>query len=174
MAEQLATFDDLIKALIQQESSGNPKAVSEEGYIGLMQLDPTATMKRLRIGVPTVFQAAEALGKDVGKRTLDDSKRLLEDPAVNRLIGIPYLRELMSKYNWNIADALTAYNAGPDQLDSVYAAGGTYANLNKPEQRTYAADVNEEFRNMFGFDLPNFGVLVSKRPQARPKGLLDM
>ena len=174
MAEQLATFDDLIKALIQQESSGNPKAVSEEGYIGLMQLDPTATMKRLRIGVPTVFQAAEALGKDVGKRTLDDSKRLLEDPAVNRLIGIPYLRELMSKYNWNIADALTAYNAGPDQLDSVYAAGGTYADLNKAEQRTYAADVNEEFRNMFGFDLPNFGVLVSKRPQARPKGLLDM
>jgi soluble lytic murein transglycosylase-like protein len=174
MAGNVATFEGLLSALIQQESSGNPKAVSDTGHIGLMQINPVDSMERLRTGVPSVFEAAELLGKDVGRRTVEDSKRLLEDPDVNRLVGIPYLRELMSKYNWNILDALTAYNAGPDLLDRTLASGGGYEDLPKAEQRTYAKDVAEEFRNAQGFDLPNFGVLVSPRPRSRPQGLLDM
>ena len=172
MADKVATFQGLLDALIQQESSGNPQAVSNTGYVGLMQLHPEQTMESLRVNVPSVFDVAGLLGQDVGNRTEEDSRRLLMDPNINKVVGTLYLKELMSKYNWDIPAALTAYNAGPDKYDEVVASGGGISNMPKEEQRNYAADVNEEFRNMYGFDLPQSGVLVSPRPQARPAGLL--
>jgi soluble lytic murein transglycosylase len=80
----------LILALIRQESAFNPRARSHAGARGLMQLMP-ATAKRY-------------------KRHLKAHQ--LEEPNLNLRIGITYLRKLLKKYNGNLIQTLSAYNAG--------------------------------------------------------------
>jgi hypothetical protein len=78
----------LIRALIQTESSGNPKAVSSKGAVGLGQLMP-ATAKSLGVSDPT------------------DPKQAI--PAIAAL-----LNENLTRYG-NVQDALRAYHGGTDQ-----------------------------------------------------------
>ena len=78
----------LIRALIQTESSGNPKAVSGKGAVGLGQLMP-ATAKSLGVSDPT------------------DPKQAI--PAIAAL-----LNENLTRYG-NVQDALRAYHGGTDQ-----------------------------------------------------------
>jgi hypothetical protein len=80
----------LISAVIQTESSGNPKAVSPVGAVGLGQLMP-ATAKALGVTDPT--DPAQAI------------------PAVARL-----LNENLTRYG-NVQDALRAYHGGTDQAN---------------------------------------------------------
>jgi hypothetical protein len=78
----------LIRAVIQTESSGNPKAVSGKGAVGLGQLMP-ATAKSLGVSDPT------------------DPKQAI--PAIAAL-----LNENLTRYG-NVPDALRAYHGGTDQ-----------------------------------------------------------
>src|SRR5216684_1925674 len=79
-----------IRAVIRVESSGQVKAVSPKGAIGLMQIMPyTWAGLRLRY----------RLGRD------------LRDPHDNILAGAAYLREMHDRYG--AAGFLAAYNAGP-------------------------------------------------------------
>jgi hypothetical protein len=78
----------LIRAVIQTESSGNPKAVSGKGAVGLGQLMPT-TAKSLGVNDPT------------------DPKQAI--PAIAAL-----LNENLTRYG-NVQDALRAYHGGTDQ-----------------------------------------------------------
>jgi hypothetical protein len=78
----------LIRAVIQTESSGNPKAVSRKGAVGLGQLMP-ATAKSLGVNDPT--DPAQAI------------------PAIASL-----LNENLTRYG-NVQDALRAYHGGTDQ-----------------------------------------------------------
>ncbi len=81
---------DLVKAVIQVESSFNPRAVSSKGCIGLMQLHPgTAT----RFGVSDAF-----------------------DPAQNIRGGTQYLRFLTDHFKGNLPLVLAAYNAGENAV----------------------------------------------------------
>ena len=82
---------DLIASVIRAESSFNPKALSPKGAQGLMQLMPDTAGK---LGVKDAF-----------------------DPRDNIEAGTRYLRELLLKYNGNIAKALAAYNAGTHRVE---------------------------------------------------------
>lgn len=82
----------LVKAVMQVESAGNPKAVSDKGASGLMQLMP-GTAKDL--GVKDRF-----------------------DPTQNVEGGSRYLQQLLSKYKKTDL-ALAAYNWGPSNIDKA-------------------------------------------------------
>ncbi len=76
----------LVDSVIRVESNFNPKAVSNKGAQGLMQLIPSTAR---RFGVSDVF-----------------------NPAQNIEGGVKYLKHLMQLYDGDLRLALAAYNAG--------------------------------------------------------------
>ena len=88
-----------IRAVMEVESAGNPRAVSHAGAMGLMQIMP-GTWAELRV--------AYRLGDDPF------------DPRDNILAGAAYLRQMYDRFG--SPGFLAAYNAGParyqDHLDT--------------------------------------------------------
>jgi soluble lytic murein transglycosylase-like protein len=85
---------DLLASLVKAESGGNPRARSQAGAQGLMQLMP---------------QTAGDLG-------VQDSYK----PDQNVRGGSTYLDSLLVRYHDNLALALAAYNAGPAAVDKYH------------------------------------------------------
>ena len=81
----------LVKAIIQAESSFNPRAVSKKGARGLMQIMPE-NFPALNIKDPF-------------------------DPHQNIMGGTRYFRTLYDRYEGKLALSLSAYNAGPTIVD---------------------------------------------------------
>ena len=79
-----------IRAVMEVESAGNPRAVSHAGAMGLMQIMPS-TWTELRV--------AHRLGDDPF------------DPRDNILAGTAYLRQMYDRFG--SPGFLAAYNAGP-------------------------------------------------------------
>lgn len=89
-AQHYGVDQDLVWAVIRQESGFNSHAVSPKGAMGLMQLMPgTAAM----LGVADAF-----------------------DVEQNIAGGIKYLERCLSQFNQDVSLALAAYNAGPDNV----------------------------------------------------------
>ncbi len=82
---------DFIASIIRAESANNPRAVSRKGAVGLMQLMPGTAAQ---LGVKNSF-----------------------DPAANVEGGVRYLYGLLVHYNYDVAKALAAYNAGPQRVE---------------------------------------------------------
>jgi hypothetical protein len=89
----------LVAAVIQQESTFDPGAVSAVGAHGLMQLMP-----------PT----GRALARAAGIKRLAVSQ--LHDPEVGLKLGSVYLREMIDRFGGKIERAVAAYNAGPHRV----------------------------------------------------------
>lgn len=82
---------NLLAAMMNTESGGNPNAVSPKGATGLMQLMP---------------ETAAELG-------ISDPK----NPSENIMGGAKYMAQMLEKYNGDTRLALAAYNAGPGAVD---------------------------------------------------------
>jgi len=78
--------EDVISAVINQESSFNPQAVSRCGAQGLMQLMPRTAAS---LGVEDAF-----------------------NPEENIMAGTKYLKQKLDEFGGNLEMALAAYNAG--------------------------------------------------------------
>lgn len=104
---------DLVNSVIWAESDFKVHAVSRKGAQGLMQLMP---------------QTAATLGVDNAF-----------DPRSNVEGGTRYLRELLEKYNFDLAKALAAYNAGPLRVQQYGGVPPYY------ETRAYVARIIRDY-----------------------------
>src|ERR1700735_3107455 len=104
---------DLVTSVIRAESGFNVRAVSPKGAQGLMQLMPqTAT----QLGVKNAF-----------------------DPQANVEAGTRYLRELLERYNFDLIQALAAYNAGLQRVEQYNGVPPYY------ETKAYVARIVRDF-----------------------------
>jgi hypothetical protein len=108
---------ELVASVIAVESNFNPNAVSWRSARGLMQLMPQTAA---RFGVTRIF-----------------------DPQQNIEAGTRYLKELLLRYNGDLALTLAAYNAGPDRVGQ-YRSVPPYR-----ETRDYVRRVTEKFRKTY-------------------------
>jgi soluble lytic murein transglycosylase-like protein len=94
--------NQLLPHLIQQESSGNPNAVSSKGAAGLTGIMPKT-------------------GIDPGNKVTPLPANAT--PAQQKTFGHDYLLAMMNKYKGDPEKALAAYNAGPTAVDGWIANG---------------------------------------------------
>ena len=90
---------NIVKAIIKEESGGNPSAIGDNGEsIGLMQIQPKHYQKRMEeLGIVSLF-----------------------DPQENVILGCSILSDLYDKYG-NYEDALSVYNSGNTEDGKAYA-----------------------------------------------------
>jgi soluble lytic murein transglycosylase-like protein len=87
----------LLRAVVVQESSGNPNAISEAGAVGLIQLMPVAVRQYER-------EAQRLLGRPVNARRALD----------NLLMGACYYRDALRRTHGNVEAAARLYHGGPN------------------------------------------------------------
>lgn len=85
---------EVVQAVIDAESHGDPSAISRAGAEGLMQLMP-GTSAEYRVGNPF-------------------------DPQANVDGGTHYLADLLHRYRGDLRLALAAYNAGPGAVAAAH------------------------------------------------------
>ncbi|MFO0678928.1 MAG: transglycosylase SLT domain-containing protein, partial [Polyangiaceae bacterium] len=89
----------LLYAVMRQESSYDPQAVSPAKAYGLMQV---------------IRETAKEVEEDLH---VADPAPPLEDPAHSIRLGARYLKKMLDRFDGRVPLAVAAYNAGPDAID---------------------------------------------------------
>lgn len=105
-ARQAGVNPQIIFSIIQAESSFQPRAVSNAGAYGLMQIMPDTWRQ---INKETKLCSARHQG--------ECGRECYYDGNLNIQVGTYYLAQLVKKYQGNMTFALAAYNAGPGVVD---------------------------------------------------------
>lgn len=114
----------LVAAVIEQESGGNPLAKSSAGAMGLMQLMPD-TAKDLNVLNPY-------------------------DATQNIQGGVKYLAQLLQRYKGNVQNALLAYNWGMGNVDAYLKTGkGAKGQAMPKEAAEYNQKVKSKLNSLF-------------------------
>ncbi len=92
----------LVYSIIRSESAFLESARSPAGALGLMQVMPQ-----------TGHHVAGRIGLEVG-----DIGRQLTQANTNIVLGSAYMREMLQRYDGNIAMMAAAYNAGPHRVNA--------------------------------------------------------
>jgi tetratricopeptide (TPR) repeat protein len=114
-AESFGLSPLLVLAVMREESTFDPKAVSVDGARGLMQLLPSTAS----------WMAAR---RDSCRIAPDD----LFDPGRNIALGVRYIDYLLGRFNGSLIAALAAYNGGEGRM-------GTWNQLFQPGEDPLAA-----------------------------------
>jgi len=131
----------LVAALIWQESTFDPSAVSVAGARGLMQLVP---------------RTGRALARRLG---ITYREGVLHDPELGLELGTFYFRQVLDSFGGRLERALAAYNAGPGRVSSwTSARPGAPAeqfieSIPFPETRSYVTNIlsnREHYRRLYG------------------------
>lgn len=99
----------LVREVARQESGFHPCAVSSKGAVGLMQLMPS-TQAQLEVRDPF-------------------------DPQESLSAGAKLLKQLLDRYQGDLALALSAYNAGISRVDRTFSVPEI------PETKDYVTDI---------------------------------
>ncbi|HEU4943961.1 MAG TPA: lytic transglycosylase domain-containing protein [Solirubrobacterales bacterium] len=118
----------LIAAVIYSESKFSDRT-SSAGARGLMQITPAAANEIERLSGGTTFKLKD-----------------LSDPEINIRYGTYLLRELLDRYDGDVAAALSAYNAGPGNADEWGGSDLSVEEIPFPETRAYVEEVLEKQR----------------------------
>ncbi len=128
-------WDKLVQCIIKVESNGNPNAVSPQGCIGLMQINPNGALKEwnmyseygaiIEMTEPPYIEGAYIIAAEEKHFPNPIPKSALYNKVVNRTIGTWYLKRLKNHYlkdNYTseikkfIERMLAAYNGGITRL----------------------------------------------------------
>jgi soluble lytic murein transglycosylase len=131
----------LVAALVLQESSFDPAALSRAGARGLMQVMPGTGRK---------------LAREKGQRF---RRAALHDPETSLDFGTRYLRQMSEHFSGAVEKVLAAYNAGPERVEAWTALRGEQApeefieSIPFSETRGYVTIVlanREQYRRIYG------------------------
>jgi len=155
-AESKGLDASLVAALILQESSFDPAALSGAGARGLMQVMPAT---------------GRSIARAKGVRFL---RSALHDPRTSLDFGTHYLRQMSDRFGGDVEKVLAAYNAGPHRVDAWTAlrpglsAEEFIESIPFTETRQYVMLVlanREHYRRLYQLDRSTPGpVLQGLRP----------
>ncbi len=140
-AQRFGIPERWIRAVMQAESAGNPRAVSSAGAMGLMQIMP---------GTWVELSAAHGFGSDPFDR------------RENILAGAAYLRQMYDQFG--APGFLAAYNAGPGRYAEHLRTGRTLPR----ETRRYVAALSQELGFSDAAPLQSVRTVSADRWQAAP------
>jgi len=129
----------LIAAVIFVESRFIAGRTSPAGAQGLMQITPETARDIARRSGGTRFTVAD-----------------LDTPQINISYGSYLLRELLDRYDGDLAAALAAYNAGPGNADKWGGSSLKAQDIPFPETRAYVEKVlraQEDYRARYDKEL---------------------
>ncbi len=136
-ASEYGVDPDMVAAVLECESSGRARAVSESGALGLMQLMP---------------KTAAGMAKELG--LAEPAKRDLFDPELNIRLGSYYLAKLRKRFGGDRVLVIAAYHAGPTRIaDSLKRRGNPpgeelLPDIDAPATRAYVSKVMRRWQSL--------------------------